>query len=92
MRTIKELLTILKENIEKHGVDTGLCYENCVLYNKGLISFEERTIIKNWIHKHKPLPIINQKSWCHYQKTNYYWPEGQSKPRIEFLNKHIKLL
>lgn len=87
MKTTKELLIILKNNIEL--LTTGLCYLSTTLENTNLITGEERFYIRDYIYNNRP----SNKSKLYGGPDNglLYWPKGDKEPRLRWLNYHIKI-
>jgi len=79
MRSITELLTILRDHIIKHGISTGMCERIRYLCSINLITSAERDAMGIYILEHKPR-----------RSHNYWWNIGESKPRIEWLNRQIR--
>ena len=61
---------------------TGLCELNFTLLRTKIITQKEYDSLWDYIHDNKP----------NVSSTGYYWPQREIKPRIEWLNKHIKKL
>lgn len=88
MRTISELLTILRDNANVYGdgeIIAGLCYEVIVLYDKIIISLDERYALNDYIDKNMPTGIRTVIG------IKYGWPPGEWPPRLAWLNEHIEL-
>ncbi len=81
-RTIKELLTVMLENIH---FESGLCWWICNLYWKGIISSKEYHILKDYVLSNKPITFYRM-----FGKLDYYWRVGNINPRIRWIKKHIK--
>jgi len=79
MRTDKELLGILLENMNR--LTHGLCGLAHSLYLNYTIEFVELERISSLLLKNKP---ENSKS--------FYFPTGEKEPRIEFLQRLINEL
>ncbi len=79
MRTIKELLMLMKSN-EQLFV-TGLCGWSANLYVFELITLQEHTIVNCYLHKN--LPPKKSNAFC--------WKIGSIQPRLKWIEKHIKL-
>ena len=92
MRTLKELLIILRDSIkdEKYLV-SGLCYEVEELIRKRKLTWEEHTTLKNFIKDNKPKrgQFGYVKKQEHY---SWYWILGQVAPRVRWLNYWIAKL
>lgn len=83
MRTISELLTILRDNADVgyKGISSGLCYESHRIFRYGLISDFEYEYLNDYINENIPVRI----------GSAYGWPIGEWQPRLEWLNQHIEL-
>jgi hypothetical protein len=81
MRSIKELLIILKKN--KDSFETGLCMLIDDLKFAGIITPAEQNRLNNYIDKNHP------KNYDYYP---YYWEKYKWRPRIIWINKQIKKL
>ena len=92
MRTINELLIILRDNARvkkswfglKLRIDCGLCTEalNLVGANFRYITWDEYDIIMKHIANYGPTFLPN---------SGYRWPIGLWKPRLKWLNEQIEL-
>ena len=90
MRTIKELLILLREYFPKSDIcERGaLCFAIRDMYHDHhLISREEEHILYDYIHdnRHKCLGI---KRACS-SDFPYFFPDGELAPRLKFLDKLI---
>jgi hypothetical protein len=79
MRTDKELLQVLLDNIDK--LEYGLCGLATTLWLNYIISYKELEVIRNIIESNKPKNALF-----------FYFPIGQKQPRIEYLQKLIDAL
>ena len=82
MRTIKELLILLRENFP-YPIGTEmrcgcLCWAIGSMTRAGLISWEENIALRNHIKTKRP-PNAGM----------FWWPYGELAPRLEFLDKLI---
>ena len=86
MRTIKELLIIMKDNIEL--LQTGLCYLTTMLSDRNIITSDERERIVDYIYDNRP----SEKSKLYGGPDHglYYWEQGDLENRLRWLNYHIK--
>ena len=90
MRTINELLIILRDNARvkkswfglRQRIESGLCYEIGKLEESQIISDDEWAILRRHIYNYAP--VCNDIS-------GYRWPIGLWKPRLKWLNKQIEL-
>lgn len=83
MRTNKKLLELMLEN--QQLFDKGLCHwtSNMVFT---IITFDEKKKLDEYIFENKPITF--------YRMLNaaYWWKRGDIKPRIKWIEKHIKKL
>ena len=90
MRTINELLIILRDNARvnkswfglRQRIEYGLCYEVVTLEELGILSIDEWGILRQHIRINAPDYIKDSR----YRWTPYKW-----KPRLKWLNKQIEL-
>jgi hypothetical protein len=82
MRTTKELLTIVSENMDKFR--TGLCALIGRLEWDGTIGPDEYDHLIEYLKKHRPFNMY------YINGDAYYWKQKESKPRKRWLKKHIK--
>lgn len=90
MRTTKELLTIIEENL--HHLDgMGLCWLVVRLDVWCDINYEEKRFLLDFISENRP---TRWTSWhlFFYPDSVFHWTPGEIKPRRKWLNKHIKRL
>jgi len=88
MRDIKTLLEILLDQYENNPDDDirseGLRYALSYLYfDEGIIERDERFTVDNYIKCHHP------KGSFLSDEDDYWWPDGETEPRIEFLKQLI---
>ena len=88
MRTIKELLEIMLEN--KDMFPYGLCVWSQRLYNRDVISYNEYLSLKKYINENRPKWYSSFDALSHCFSV-YYWEPGDIKPRIKWIQKHIKI-
>ena len=86
MRTNKEILKLLLENIDQ--LRTGLCG----LANRVDITYNEYYSIYNYISRYRP----NKKSKLYghgpdITNNQYYWEKGDKESRARWLKYHIKI-
>ena len=81
-RSIKELLRIVLKNIDNHVL--GLCHLVRQLYRNNIINIDELILLLNYIMNHRPNNTYKEMG------SVYFWKRGEKKPRIEWLEKHIK--
>ena len=88
MRTISELLTILRDNVEIDAngeIYDGLCYEIVTLHENGKISYLEYSTLRNYVYSN--IPVI----FKGLRRSPYGWPCHKWPPRLAWLNEHIEL-
>lgn len=92
MRSIKELLQLMLDN--QYLFETGLCFWVWDLRRVNLeapiISIDECKLLKTYVNKNRPhtFSSFNVLLNC---TSRYYWKKGNIKPRIKWIEKHIKL-
>ncbi len=92
MRTIKELLQLLRLVLSNPiYFDSGLCWSVLRLYLNDIISSEEKWLLWNYISKNRPSKYSSIGAFIS-RKSTYYWPKWDMKPRIKWLDHHIKKL
>jgi len=82
MRTIKELLILLREEMVKqfHPISDGcICYVLANMRGNNMISPEEYKETENYLEMQRP-----------NDRHAFWWPYGELEPRLEFLDKLIK--
>ena len=82
MRTIKELLILLREKLPEF-IPThcrGLCAATMILWNREIIDYKEMDLIDDYLRHKRPAGI---------SLFGYWWPSGELAPRLEFLDKLI---
>ena len=90
VRSIEELLIDMREHQELFR--DGLCGWAIGMYGHSKITLEEYMILKKYIKANRPGLFESVKSFIAYiQLEAYYWKIGEIAPRIEWLEKHIKL-
>ena len=88
-RSIKELLELMLCN--QHLFSTGLCFWSWKLCEMGIISGIEMNYLDNYISQNRPLyKWYNFFTSVNHPYSGYYWEIGHIKPRIKWINKHIK--
>ena len=87
MRDIKTLLEILLDQYQHHEDNaiewTGLCSAIITLRTFDLITEGEKKVLEGHIKENRP-DLSRLKL--------YWWPKGETEPRIEFLKKLISEL
>lgn len=93
MRTINELLTILKANCRIRNGNVlldGLCHEAARIYDVGLITSDEFYLLKEYIYDNMP-----ERTWTDkfgfVRNSLYGWPKCEWPPRLKWLNEQIEL-
>lgn len=91
MRTISELLTILRDNADVNGdkIHAGLCFEVDELSRKNIISISEKELLQEYIEENMPERIISNIYTTFV--SAWGWTVSEWPPRLKWLNKHIKL-
>lgn len=82
MRTIKELLILLREKLPEY-IPThcmGLCAATGLLWIREIIDYEEMNLINDYLWDKRPADT---------SPSGYWWPQFVLAPRLEFLNKLI---
>ena len=82
MRTIKELLILLREGavIRIQVCQYGLCGTiDWMCRCMESINNDESKVLENYIESHKPDKVCSA----------FWWPRGELAPRLEFLDKLI---
>jgi len=88
MRSIKELLQLMLDN--KYLFSTGLCNWKDELLFKNIITDYEHGGLERYIRIHRP-SMFSSINAFYYRNRMYYWTMRDIKPRIKWLEKHIKL-
>jgi hypothetical protein len=92
MRTIKELLILLREELPKRiaNYDSGsICWTILRMSDDNMITDEERNKINYFIESKEP----DFPSYFYYDDCcGFWWPYGELAPRLEFLDKLISEL
>jgi len=84
MRTRRELLIIVRDELEKQGrIDTGLCNFTRLLKINWLINDEERSVLTTFF-------ILNSNK--SYGGIIYLAEPGDYEFRLNWLNKHIEII
>ena len=90
MRTIKELLQLMLDN-QEHFV-SGLCSWAFYLCRHGKINNLELMLLDRYIKTNKPSKWSSFDAFSNsLKKSDWYWKYGNIKPRVEWINKHIKI-
>ena len=88
MRTTKELLQVMLENIDR--LDMGLCKLSSVLYyDLKLIDEAEFEIIDSYLIGNLP---ERKETGFIPRIAIYSWPKGEKEPRIKWLKEQIEKL
>lgn len=78
---MKELLIKLRDFIEKDEKFYGMCYSIDLMFQKGYISSFDKSDLKTFLMDNRgDSPLLG-----------YWWPRGERKPRIDWLNVRIKV-
>jgi len=89
VRSIKELLQIMLDN--KELFQSGLCYWCNNLFHLEIINHSERIILQKYIANNRPSKYSSLKAYRN-RFSAYYWKREDIKPRIKWIEKHIKKL
>ena len=84
MRTIKELLILLREELPKqidYKMRGSICLILLNLKCAKIISVAEYHSVNDYINEHVPPYVVN--------REDYWWPRNALRPRLEFLDKPI---
>ena len=90
MRTIKELLMLLREYFPTSDLNErgALCFAIRDMYvDHSLISKEEEQMLSDYIHDNRSI-CLEMRTACR-SDFPYFFPEGELQPRLEFLDKLI---
>jgi hypothetical protein len=88
MRSIKELLQVMLDNQDDFRI--GLCIWANQLCFKRKITYEEYICLKNYIEDNRPSKWSSLNAFSH-RNMAVYWNQSNIKPRIKWIQKHIKL-
>ncbi|HSE99743.1 MAG TPA: hypothetical protein VLA48_02515 [Nitrososphaeraceae archaeon] len=92
MRNIKELLQLMLDN--QYLFDNGLCRWRFNLrwsdFNNPIINQKESDLLETYIEKNRPHPLSSLNALLNFTNT-YYWKKSDIKPRIKWIEKHIRL-
>lgn len=99
MRTTKELLTIVKDNLylmKDKKLAIGLCSVISTLSDKDIISSDEHVYLVKYLENNKPTNAI-KRSTMSFDDTTYcqqlfWWKPCVIAPRLKWLNKQINSL
>jgi hypothetical protein len=87
MRKIEELLEIMLEN--KSEFSYGLCGWVGELRCLKIISHEEEDFLKHYIQNNRPNIFSSLDTFIN-RKSPFFWCSMDIKPRIKWIEKHIK--
>jgi hypothetical protein len=88
-RSIRELLKVMLNN--KQLFKFGLCAWIDELEMRGIISWTECSKLNIYIKENRPSMFSSLQAFRNSQWW-FYWDRGDIKPRIKWINKHIKKL
>lgn len=89
MRSIKELLELMLS--QKQLYRSGLCRWVQDMHSNDIISWEESDVLFLYIQANRPSAFSSINAFkC--RDTPIYWKLGDIKPRLKWLEKHIKKL
>lgn len=89
-RTIAELLKLMIENQDCFYL--GLCDWPHNMYRvKKIITMSECIILEDYVKANRPSAFS---SWDAFKRRNrrLYWPMGDIRPRIKWINQHLNKL
>lgn len=100
MRTIRELLIILRDSLAKgertdyHNM--GICAEISDLYSKGIIDLNQKRLLNNHIASNRPTTYVNPEFKYPKKLRHFWWPDMRLGVeyrllRIKFIEKLISL-
>ena len=81
MRTIKELLILLREEVANR-FDACICWSLAAMVGRKDISYDEYHALEDYLELYRPKEIKKSDA--------FWWPVGELEPRLEFLDKLIK--
>lgn len=90
MRTIKELLQVMLQH--KDLFETGMCYWVGTLDRQDIITGSEARALLKYIRCNRPYYFSWTNFINNYKSEGYFFPAGKLKPRIYWIEKHIKRL
>jgi hypothetical protein len=85
MRTKKELLQICLKHFDKH-FETSLCLYVHILKREKIITRDEQWLLEELFEANRP----RRKKILGVMYPAYWWPEGNERLRLNFLNKLLK--
>ncbi len=87
---LRKCFIILREN--QHLFNGGLCnwIGNCNAI--GIMSSRDRQLIEDYVYYNKPLTLFTILHTFTKRIYFFYWEKDDIKPRLKYINKHIKLL
>jgi hypothetical protein len=91
MRSNKEILEVLLDNVERIRTTYGLCILAGELHIQGVITWEELRKIRVYIKNNRPSALSSIDALLAVNSL-YHWPKYKVKPRAKWLKKHIKKL
>ena len=85
-RDIKELLILVRSKLLSRGLEDlrGLCGVVSELRGDLEINWKEGNDLKQYIYQHQPI------NWRTIVGLPFFWKPGRVKPRVKWLNKHIR--
>lgn len=87
MRTTKELLEVMLENIDR--LESGLCYYAAALARNDIISYSEYEHIIKYLDACLPERKYRGR---YLNSLDYSFPYGEKEPRIKWLKEQIDKL
>jgi hypothetical protein len=93
-RSIKELLELMLHNepLFSTSLGEGLCAWAEGLYFSELIPESEMNFLLDYIRDNRPSQFSSWNTFKTRRKAPYYyWESGDIRPRIKWIEKHIKI-
>lgn len=69
--------------------DMGLCYWAVIMCQTNIITVKEYFDLLDYINNNRPSKFSSIEAFK-YRNRRFYWESGNIKPRIKWLQKHIK--
>lgn len=86
---ILKVLKLVLENKYRFEQNDGICNVIRSLYINDEISISEMQVSREYMENNKPWFADLRWNWF---QTAYWWRAGRTKPRVKWINKHIKKL
>jgi hypothetical protein len=99
MRTIKELLIIVRDNMETENFVYGMCALIYRLLGYKTIDADEFLLLNKYFDNNVPITfntVHNRIINCNFSRSfipmTFWWGKSDKKPRIKWLNRQINKL